>query len=352
LFPYWILFSVYAAGAVQYRPDARRPIQGGPLLLVVALFTALMVGFRYQVGGDWLNYLRIFGEISSNDLAATIRMSDPGYTVLNWLASQLDVGMWFINIICGAIFTWGLARFVREQPNPWLAGVVAVPYLIIVVAMGYTRQAVAMGLILAGLVSLRHRQSIVRFGLYVAVAALFHKSAIIILPLAAFASTRNRLGTLLITALLGFILYYLFVEARIDTMMRNYVTQEYDSSGAGVRIAMNLVPATLLLIFPRRFGLNEFEGRLWRNFALASWAALVILFALNSSTVVDRLALYLIPLQLLVYSRVPYAFSRQQQSALMLTLLVIGYSALVQFIWLTSAVNASYWIPYKFYIFA
>ncbi len=53
MFPYWILFTVFAAGAVQYRTDPRRLVQGGPLLLAAALFTALMIGFRYDVGGDW-----------------------------------------------------------------------------------------------------------------------------------------------------------------------------------------------------------------------------------------------------------------------------------------------------------
>ena len=36
--------------------------------------------------------------------------------------------------------------FVRRQPMPWLGLLVAIPYLVIVVGMGYSRQAIALGL--------------------------------------------------------------------------------------------------------------------------------------------------------------------------------------------------------------
>lgn len=351
VFPYWILFSLYAAGAVQYRPNPQRPVQGGPILLAMAVLTALMVGLRYEVGGDWTSYLNIFAGISDLDLPAATKTGDPGYAVLNWLAARMGAGIWLVNLVCGAIFVWGLLRFSREQPNPWLAFAVAVPYLIIVVGMGYTRQAVALAIVVAGLVDMRTRRSIVRFGIYVAVAALFHKTVVVILPIVGFATTRNRIGRAIVTALLAATLYYVFVSARIDTMMVNYVQQDYNSAGAGIRVGMNLIPAALILLFPDRFRLDPLERKIWRNVAIASWGALVMLFTITGSAAVDRLALYLIPLQLLVLSRVPYAFARGKGDTLMLTLLVIGYSAAVQFVWLTSGVNAHAWIPYKAYQF-
>jgi hypothetical protein len=350
VFPYWILFSLFAAGAVQYRPDPQRPVQGGPILLAMAVVTALMVGLRFEVGGDWTSYLGIFAGISEIDFWSAAKMSDPGYTLLNWLAAWLGAGVWFVNLICGAIFIWGVIRFSREQPNPWLACAVAVPYLIIVVGMGYTRQAVALAIVLLGLVDMRTRQSIIRFGVYITVAAAFHKTVVVILPVVGFATARNRIATAIFTAILGATLYYAFVSARIDTMMENYVQQDYNSSGAGVRVVMNLIPAALILLFPSRFRLDAFERKIWRNFAIASWGALVLLLTITGSAAVDRLALYLIPLQLLVFSRVPYAFSRGRGDTLMLTMLVIGYSAAVQFVWLTSAVNSHAWIPYKVYL--
>ena len=227
--------------------------------------------------------------------------------------------------------------------------VVAVPYLIIVVAMGYTRQAVAIGVILAGITALNDRQSIVRFGIYILIAATFHKTAIIMLPLVALAITHNRTIIIGISILLGAALFYFFLNPRLDLLVENYVTTEYDSEGAAVRVAMSALPAVIFLLFQNRFSLNEFEKKLWRNVSLAALAALLMLITMESSTVVDRLALYAIPLQLVVFARIPYVFSTDASGRTWLILLVIAYSAAVQFVWLNYASHAREWVPYRIY---
>jgi hypothetical protein len=348
VFPYWILFSLSAVGAVQFHRSRGRRVQGGPLLIFMALFVALMVGLRNEVGGDWFNYVSIFQDIRHEPFGDALAMPDPGYALLNWTVSRLGIEIWLVNLVCAALFTWGLTKFIRQQPNPWLALVVAVPYLIIVVAMGYTRQAAAIGLILLGL-STPSGQRITRFWIYILFAATFHKTAIIVLPLVALSQTRNRFVMAGIGVLMAGMLYYLFLSSSIDRLLENYVEQEYESQGAGIRVAMNLIPAGLFIFFRERFGMGDDESKLWRNFAWASFAALVLLFVLASSTVVDRLALYLIPIQLIVFSRLPLAFGREGKENGQLTLAIIAYSALVQFVWLTSAANADYWLPYRVY---
>jgi hypothetical protein len=348
MFPYWILFSIFAAGSLQYRRRLALGQEGNPLLIAAGLFTALMIGLRYEVGGDWGSYSRIFEQIRYLSMSGALGFSDPGYGFLNWLSHELGFDLWFVNLVCGAIFSWGLVKFARTQPNPWLAVLVAVPYLIIVVAMGYTRQGVAIGFILAGLAAL-DRISMMRFALYVFCAVLFHKSAIIVLPLVALSASRNRIVTILLLILLMACLYYVFVAASIDRMVTNYVEAEYESQGAAVRVAMNLPPAILFLRFQNRFELGEAQKKLWRNFALAALATLIALWTVASSTAVDRLALYLIPLQIFVLARLPVVFRGQGQSNGQITLGVIVYSAVIQFVWLSYANNAVYWLPYQLY---
>lgn len=349
MLPYWFLFSLCAAGALQYRPDLRRGEHGGPLLMAAALLILVMIGFRYEVGGDWINYMWTFQLIRYETLDDVLGMRDPAYALLNWWAHQMGANIWFVNTVCAAVFMWGLTKFVRQQPNPWLAVVAAVPYLIIVVAMGYTRQAVAIGFLLAGMAQMRDRQSMLRFGLYVAAAAVFHRSAIIILPLVALAATKNRLLMVAIGAALAAILYYQFLDADVDRLMNNYVTRDYDSQGALIRVGMNIPPAAVFLLFQRRFGLSDYERKLWRNFALGAFAALAMLLLMESSTIIDRIALYLIPLQLVVFSRMPTAFPLKGRQNSQLIVAIIGYSALVQFVWLTEAAHAHFWVPYSFW---
>ena len=163
-----------------------------PLLGAGIVFAALMIGLRFEVGADWPTYKLMFSYAGYADLGRVLAIGDPGYQFLNWAVRQLDVEIWLVNLICAGIFAWGLFRFAQVQPNPWLAVLVAVPYLILVVAMGYTRQAVAIGILMAGLAAVHRGASTLRFAVYVALASLFHKTAVVALPLVVFSSEKNK----------------------------------------------------------------------------------------------------------------------------------------------------------------
>lgn len=352
MLPYWLLFTMSAIGALQSRAYVHQLGRIGPVLAAFAVVMLLMVGLRFEVGGDWGNYLEIFDFIRYRTFDSALTYGDPGYSLLNWLAWRMGVGIWFVNLVCALIFTWGLHRFASEQPNPWLVLVVAIPYLVIVVAMGYTRQAVAIGLVLASIGPLRRNGSMVRFVLFIALAATFHRSVIVLIPLVALARTRNRWIMIVLGALLAGMLFYLFVSARLETLIEVYEGQALDAQGALVRIMMNVIPAVIFLVFQRRLSLDEEDRRLWRNFALAAIVTLIMLRYLDSSVLVDRLALYLIPLQLVVFARAPFAASRSETPNGLITLLVILYSAAIQFVWLFYADHAYAWLPYRWYPFA
>lgn len=348
--PYWLLFTLCAAGALQYRSERPRTHHGGPLLIALAATVILIVGLRYHVGGDWDAYIEMYQQTRYFGFEDALAIGDPGYTLLNWAAQRIGIGIWGVNLACAAIFGWGLTKFARKQPNPWLTFVVAVPYLIIVVGMGYTRQAVAIGLIMAGLATIEGR-SILRFTFYVGAAALFHKTSILVLPLVALATVQRRISSAAIFAMLFVLLYYTFLDESADALIKNYIVSAYHSEGAVIRLSMSLLPAIIYLVWWRRFDLGEQERKIWRNFSLGSVAALVMLVSLDASTAVDRLALYLIPLQLFVLSRVPAAFSGGGRINPQLVFLVILYAAVVQFIWLNYATHSEWWLPYRFYPF-
>jgi len=351
VFPYWLLFATSAVGALQYRFDPRKPTQGGILLLFGALIIWLMVGLRYQVGADWGQYVLILQAITESSFWEGVwnQNSDPGYSLMNWTLGRLGLGVWAVNLAAAGVFVWGLVKFARRQPNPWTVLVVSTPYLVIVVAMGYTRQAVAIGLILAGIAGLGSERGMLRFLIHLAVATAFHKSAVVVLPFVALSVTHNRGVTILIVIVSALALYYAFVQASVDRLLINYVQTDYASQGAGVRVAMNIPPAILYLIMARRFTTNEQERRLWRNFSYAALACLGALLVTSSTTAVDRLALYIIPLQMFVLGRVPLVLGAKARENAGLTVLIIAYSAAIQYVWLNYAVNANAWLPYKFY---
>ena len=344
---YWLLFLYFLAGAIREQPRAPGTWRPDILFRLGFVLITLMIGLRFHVGADWIPYEYMFADAENGSLAAAPSAADPGYYLLNVAVHWIGADLWLVNVVCGAIFSWGLMRFAEAQERPWLAVVVAIPYLVIVVAMGYTRQAVAIGFVMAGLASYSKNGSVLRFAAYVAAGALFHKTAIVALPLVAIANERGRMIALLLTVVMTYLFYNLFLSASVGRLVTNYIDSRYAAEGAGIRVAMSVVPAVAFLIRSRKVGFTERERRVWRNFAIAALGFLVLLIATPSSAAVDRLALYCIPLQLAVLSRPRSVFTTEGFG----TALVIAYAAVVQFTWLTYAHHARYWVPYHFWPF-
>ena len=348
MFPYWLLFGIFAAGAT-LGPRNRFLAGGsaGPVLAFCTIVMALMIGLRYQVGADWGTYNDLFRIAGRASLERVIGEGDPGYQLLNWAIRQLGGALWQVNLICALIFCWGLLRLAQEQPQPWLAMVVAVPYLVTVVSMGYTRQAVAIGILMAGLAAIQRGASILRFAAYIAIAALFHKTVVVALPLVLFSSQRNLLLNVIVGLAFTILFYNLFLERSVDTLVRTYVDAGYSSQGAAIRIALNFIPAVLYLAKQKAFGFDDRSRTVYRYFSFAALLLPIALALSPSSTAIDRLALYILPLQLVIFSRLPSAYRVQGMG----TLMVILYSALILFVWLNFAKHAEYWLPYQLWPF-
>jgi hypothetical protein len=354
MWPYWLLFLVPAYWAVTRLKPTPKMAQNAqrdhfpPVWRGIFILLVLMIGFRHEVGGDWSTYIEHVQRLSDASITKALSAKDPAYGFLNWLAAKSGAGVYFVNLLCAVLVSWGLIVFCRVQPRPWLALVVAVPYLITVVAMGYTRQGVAIGVAMLGMMALG-QGSVLRFVLWIVLAAVFHKSALVLIPLALLAGSRRRLFTLIWVAVAGIALFVLLLQESADSLVSGYIEAEYQSSGAAIRVAMNALPAALFLIFKNRFQLSEYERTFWTSM---SWTALLFLVLLKvspSSTAVDRLALYWIPLQLFVLSRLPNALGQRDGKNAMWVYSVVAYSATVHFIWLAYADTAFAWLPYQFY---
>jgi len=316
--------------------------------VVVYFVVAVFVGYRFEVGGDWFNYLRHLSQARFHDVSSAIEIGDPAYRLLNLLAVKQGWGISGVNLVSASLFSLGLVFLCRGLPRPWLALAVAMPYMVTVVAMGYTRQSVALGLAMLGLVALT-RSANLWFVFCVLFAATFHKSAILLLPIAALAATRNKYWTIVWVSAVTVVAYYLFLEDAVDALYTNYIEREYQSQGALIRSIMNLVPAGIYLLFEKRFNMQEAEAKLWRWFSLISVVLFIIVLATPATTAVDRVALYMLPLQLVVFSYLPDVLGKPGEQNRGITSLVLLYYGAVLFVWLNYASHAFAWLPYRFY---
>ncbi|OEE79740.1 EpsG family protein [Vibrio ordalii] len=319
--------------------------QLGHIFFKAALFLIfILVGLRDHVGGDWGNYQSLFDVLRYQGLTQALDATDPAYGFLNWLAHQLGLTVHFVNLSCALLFTWGLGYFCLNQPQPWLALLIAIPYLISAVGMGYTRQSVAVGISMAALIALVDLRPW-RFVGLILCAALFHKSAVILFVLFPVAMPQLQLGRLFVIGFFTSGLGLVLVLERLGGMWELYVSQGMESEGGLVRVLLNAVPAICFLLFK-----DKWQQRWPSTYKLALWLSVMTLVLLPlqflASTAVDRISLYMMPLQLLVLARLPLLFQWKTQYMFCYGV-VLAYSA-VYLVWL----NFSYWaqaawIPYN-----
>ena len=366
--PYWILFIVAAVGALTER--ARKPVPSGirpkgenlnPQDLnaswwLITLGLSLFIGLRHEVGGDWGNYLNNLANFDTGMLIRMVELSpvlllqsEPAYWLLEWLAHESGTGIYLVNTLGAGLFAYCLARFCRDLSSPWLALLVSIPYLVVVVALGYTRQAIALGFVMLAFCSFVQAR-IFKACLYVFFGALFHKSAFAMIPLLTLIGGGNILIKIALT--LGVIMMAalgLFRESLL-ALSTSYIEAAYQSEGALVRLSMSALAALLLLLNRRRFPFTPRARALWVSLAYLALAALLLYFVFPSSTAIDRIALYLIPLQVVVLSHVPLVYGGGRHGIYLRATITL-YLASVLAVWLFFATHAYAWVPYRSVMF-
>jgi hypothetical protein len=342
--PYLLSWGILALGGLGRSRRLTISVQLG-----LVLFLTLLIGLRDQVGGDWGGYLPYLTRMAGLQLSEVLSEDEPGYALLNWFSHSVGGGVYFVNTICGLIFTVGLLLFSRAQPRPWLALTLAFPYLITVVAMGYSRQGVAIGFEMIALLSLQ-RDRLLRFLMWIAFAATFHRTVLVllILPVSTLSPSLRftQLLRLLLLAGAGYGIYAALLSQDLDYYTQGYIDAQYQSQGALIRVMLCLLPALLFLPFRRRFRLPIAIQRIWTLIAILAVLAAIGLFTVASSTAVDRIALYLIPLQLFVGSRLPDTRLFGMGPATWTQILVL-FSLSVLLVWLVFANHSVYWLPYR-----
>lgn len=338
---YWLMFLLAGFGLILTGGGKTAP--GKILWGMIGLYFVFLVGLRHDVGGDWSSYYAMYLQLQGVSFADALLYGDVGYSLLNWFSGIVGGDIYLVNLICALIFVSGVFYFSSRQPLPWVALVVSVPYLLIVVGMGYTRQSVALGFEFFALAALANARIRV-FAALIVVGALFHKSLLLVLPVAFLSQSKSRVQMLFWLVLIAVGAYFLGVADRYSNLWENYVEGEMQSGGGGVRVVMNVIPAVVFLAFSRKI-VRDDDGRLlWFWFSVL--AIICIPFVQVASTAVDRLALYLIPLQLYVFSRL-YRLSGLSAWRVVSVVLVFIYYSVVQFIWLHYSAYAAEWVPYE-----
>lgn len=344
----FILFLLIAS-VVYYLPRMSSPYgrrkERYPIGFLILL--VLFIGLRHETGGDWDAYAQKIEDARTEPLLEAIALSDPGYAVINWISARLFGSVHFVNLVCALLFSWGLVRFAHRIGNTQLVLLLAFPYLVIVVGMGYTRQAAAIGLIMIGIVGLLNGRWL-SFIILVILASLFHKSASLVAIFGVFANSKNRIFRIFVTFLAVGGLYILLVLESIESFTQNYLEAEYTAGGAWVRVAMTVFPAVIYMLFGRHFSEKTVAARkFWTTFAIGALLLPLAMKVSPSSVAVDRMALYWYPFQLMTWASFAKHLPNWRYRYLV-TAVLITYASASLLVWMFWSPNALDWTPYRF----
>jgi hypothetical protein len=310
----------------------------------------IFIGFRHQVGADWFNYLSHVENQFNIDLSLNYERRGFLYLLIVWFASNIFGGIYFVNLILALIFCYGLYRFAEYlDSNRYSLLMIAFPVLIVIIGLGFSRQSAAVGLFMLALVELLKGNNI-KYILLVLMAALFHLSAIILIPIVfLFVVQKKYILYPIIIIVIYFTFNFLFLP-NIDYYNDSYIKREYNSSGALIRILLIMLPALIFLKFKIHMVTNVKSLKIWRFFSYAILTSFLLLLLSPSSTSVDRLSFYLIPLQLFVFSnldRLPTKFNGHKLG----DTFVFLFGLIVLSAWILFSDHSKYWMPYDSYLF-
>lgn len=270
-------------------------------LAIFFLVFVPFIGLRDEVGADWWNYIEVYENINLDGDGIALFLYEPGYVFLNILSYHAGLGIYLVNFLCASIFIAGLFKFCAVQAQFRVALLLSIPYFIIVIGMGYTRQSAALGIILWGYSNFK-TDKILPFVITIILASLFHRSALLLFFIFPFVF-KFKVGwikSLVLIAVVALILT--FQSGAVSSLFDLYIIEGMESDGGAIRLVINLVAAFYYFIIRNKYK-TQHQDRIVLYDCLA--LVIIILFFASfvlPSTAIDRFSLYFAPLQLVAFS--------------------------------------------------
>ena len=283
-----------------------RAAKRGGLYWLALLSLFFVAGFRYEVGCDWSGYLANWYIMDGRSLDVALQYSEPAHWAIIALLQQAGLSYTYLLVIASGIFFWGLHSLARRQPNPLAVLVLAFPILVINMPMSAIRQAEAIGIMCFAFNAFVDKK-LLRYVALVGLAVLFHRSAMIFLAFAPFIPLQFNKRNIALSVLLALPgLYFMTHTSAADEATSRYVGTGVDAAGAAFRLLVLVSSGAVYLLKIRPLWKQQFPKD-YKLVTIAAWL-MVAFFGLFfvSSVIGDRFGYYLIPLQLVIFARIPH----------------------------------------------
>lgn len=329
----------------------KQGIRRGAGYWAVLLALILFAGFRYEVGCDWNGYLANWTQSIGEPLNTVIQNGEPAHWTAIALLQDAGLSYTYLLVVASVIFFTGFSVLARRQPNPYAMLVLAFPILIINMPMSGIRQAEAVGIMCVAFAAFIDRR-MMRFIALVLLAFLFHRSAVVFLFLAPLIPGRLDKKNIALAALLSLPgVYFVLQSSAADLATSRYVDTGVDAAGASFRLMILSLSGVFYLWKLAPKWRDQFPED-YKLVTIGAWM-MVAFFGLFfvASVIGDRFGYYLIPLQLMIFTRIPYIQGlkdRRLWKAAPYVALSIVFFVWTQFSWHFQQC----YVPYQFGVYA
>lgn len=344
---YILVFFVLAASCFLSKQSAQlRKLFYWAVLIGLFLFSA----FRFEVGCDWTGYLNQFYVYGIVPLSDTLSMREPMWVALFSIQNRLGFPYPWINVASSFIFFAGAHAMAKRQINPLSFLVLLYPILIINMPMSGIRQGAAIGIMFFAFNAFSDK-AVGRYIMLVLISASLHQSALIFLlltPLVNGAYSSGRIVWALGMAIPG--IFYLLTSSAAEIAFTRYIDSGGDAAGAVFRVSIGALTGIYFLIFLQETWRVKYEYD-FKIVHIGSVAMLAITLALPISTIIaDRIEYYLVPIQAIIFSRVPSLISGRI-SQLQAAAPYFGLFVML-FVWISYSSHVqSCYLPYQSWLF-
>ena len=350
---YAIVFLLCSFGI--YLDDFKKKYSNS-FFIILFCYLLILIGLRFEIGGDWINYLQNFKAINNsifnydtkNDFGILFK-TEPVLLILNLITPNIYI----FNLACALIFLLGLFILISDCDDKYLSLVVAIPFLILLVAFGYQKQSVTLGFIMLSYI-FYIRNYYFYFVIFALLACFSHYSASFILififyDLIIVKKLKINFKTLMFIVVVFFIFLIISFDNIYRILINNYIVDEFKNKSQGVlpRLSVQIISIIIFLISYKFW--NK-RSELKRIIIFNTILTLIVLpFFVLYSNLVDRMLFYFMIIQLMILGNLKNILNKNFYLIFRFT--IYTFYLLLTFLWFNFSYFAAYWFPYKNILF-
>ena len=312
------------------------------LHLFISLLLILFIGLRHEVGGDWYVYIENFEKfLPQFNFYNFNYYHDFGFDLVSKISDYFGWGIIGVNLFCAIFFIIAMFNLAQKLGNISIFYIVAFPYLITVVSMGYTRQAAALAFAIFAYLSVINKK-LFWFLIFSTIGIFFLLFLALFILIIAISYLKWSLKNIIIVILISSVSYLVIIEdiSRIQAYFMENLN--YQSNGVIFRIIINLFSCFFLLLFSSTLCDNKEEKFFLFSLFLAT--VISLFYYQEISTFIDRILIYFTFIQLIIMTRLERLSVRYSY---IINLVIILFYSLYYALWFIFAFLSFAWLPYS-----